>query len=81
MEETTTPLRERMIEDMRVRGLGEKAQKAHIRASRISPGFSGAIPGHATADDLRAYQLHMSDTGIMPTCSTLASSRFASSSG
>ena len=31
-EERTTPLRERMIEDMRIRGMGEKAQQAHIRA-------------------------------------------------
>lgn len=30
MEEKTIPLRERMIEDMRVRGLGDKAQKAHV---------------------------------------------------
>ena len=26
-EERTTPLRERMIEDMRIRGMGDKAQK------------------------------------------------------
>lgn len=26
------PLRERIVEDMRIRGMGEKAQKAHIRA-------------------------------------------------
>ena len=30
--EKMTPLRERMIEDMRIRGMGDKAQKAHIRA-------------------------------------------------
>jgi hypothetical protein len=31
-EERTTPLRERMIKDMRIRGMGDKAQQAHIRA-------------------------------------------------
>ena len=31
-EEKTTRLRQRMIEDMRIRGMGEKAQQAHIRA-------------------------------------------------
>lgn len=31
-EERTSPLRERMIEDMRIRGMGDKAQQAHIRA-------------------------------------------------
>ena len=31
-EERVTPLRQRMIEDMRIRGMGDKAQKSHIRA-------------------------------------------------
>jgi integrase/recombinase XerD len=31
-EEKITPLRERMMEDMRIRGMGDKAQKSHIRA-------------------------------------------------
>ena len=31
-EERTTPLRERMIEDMRIRGMGDKVQKAQMRA-------------------------------------------------
>ena len=28
-EERVTPLRQRMIEDMRIRGMGDKAQKSH----------------------------------------------------
>ena len=32
-EERVNPLRERMIEDMRIRSMGEKAQKVHIQAS------------------------------------------------
>ncbi len=31
-EERISPLRARMIEDMRIRGMGEKARKSHIRA-------------------------------------------------
>ena len=31
-EERISPLRQRMIEDMRIRGMGDKAQKSHIRA-------------------------------------------------
>ena len=30
-QEKITPLRERMMEDMRIHGMGDKAQKAHIR--------------------------------------------------
>ena len=61
-----TPLRERMIEDMRIHGMGDKAQKAHIRAIKHFAGFLGRSPNTATPDDLRAYQLHMTDTEVTP---------------
>jgi integrase len=64
MEEKTTALRVRMIEDMRIRGMGDKAQKAHIRAIKDFAWFLGRSPDTATADDLRAYQLHMTEAGI-----------------
>ena len=38
-EEKTAPLRQRMIEDMRIRGMGEKAQQAHIRAIKDFAAF------------------------------------------
>ncbi|MGY9038253.1 MAG: tyrosine-type recombinase/integrase [Rhodobacterales bacterium] len=65
--EKMTPLRERMIEDMRIHGMGDKAQKAHIRAIKDFAGFLKRSPDMATPDDLRAYQLHMTDTGVTPT--------------
>jgi len=64
--EKTTPLRERMIEDMRIHGMGDKAQKAHIRAVKHFAGFLKRSPDTATPDDLRAYQLHMTDTEVTP---------------
>ena len=39
-EERISPLRQRMIEDMRIRGMGEKAQAAHIRAMRTAAQYS-----------------------------------------
>jgi site-specific recombinase XerD len=63
-EERITPLRARMIEDMRIRGLGDKAQKAHIRAIKDFAAILGRSPDRATPEELRAYQLHMIDTGI-----------------
>jgi len=65
-EERTTPLRERMIEDMRIRGMGDKHQKSHIRAIKDFASFLGRSPDAATPDDLRAYQLHMTDNGVTP---------------
>jgi len=40
----TTPLRARMIEDMRIKGLGESSQKAYIRAVRYFAEFLGRSP-------------------------------------
>jgi integrase/recombinase XerD len=62
-DERTTPLRQRMIEDMDIRGLGEKTQKAHIRNVKMFAAFLGRSPDTATPDDLRAWQLHMVKSG------------------
>ena len=64
--EKISPLRARMLEDMRIRGMGDKSQKAHIRALKHFTAFLGRSPDTATSDDLRAYQLHMADTGVTP---------------
>lgn len=68
-EERISPLRARMIEDMRIRGMGEKAQESHIRAIKDFAQFLGHSPDTATPEELRAYQLHMTDIGI--TASTI----------
>ncbi len=51
---------------MRIHGMGDKAQKAHIRAIKHFAGFLKRSPDTATPDDLRAYQLHMTDTEVTP---------------
>lgn len=63
-EEKTTALRQRMIGDMQIRGLGEKAQKAHIRNVKHFAAFLGRPPDTATPEDLRAYQLQMTNDGV-----------------
>ena len=45
-EERTTPLRERMIDDMRIRGMGDKAQQAHIRAIKDIAKVFEAVSGY-----------------------------------
>jgi integrase/recombinase XerD len=65
-EERTTPLRQRMIEDMRIRGMGDKAQQAHIRAIKDFAAFLKRSPDTATPEDLRAYQLHMANAEVPP---------------
>lgn len=65
-QEKMSPLRARMIEDMRIRGMGDKAQQAHIRAIKDFAGFLRRSPDTATPEDLRAYQLHMAETKVTP---------------
>lgn len=59
-----SPLRQRMIEEMRMRPLAPKARDAYIRAVLHFTPFLGRSPDTATAGDLRRYQLHCVDQGI-----------------
>ncbi|MGB7241446.1 MAG: tyrosine-type recombinase/integrase [Sulfitobacter sp.] len=65
-QEKMSPLRARMIEDMRIRGMAETSQTAHIRALKDFTAFLRRSPDTATPDDLRAYQLHMTDSEVTP---------------
>ena len=47
-EERTTPLRERMIEDMRIRAWGEDAEGAYPRGQGFR-GVPGSLAGHRDA--------------------------------
>jgi integrase/recombinase XerD len=59
-----SPLRQRMIEDMRMRKLAPKTQSSYIRAVRHFAGYLGRSPDTASAEDLRRYQLHCVDRGV-----------------
>ena len=61
-----TPLRRRMLEDMRMRNLKPGTQKAYIFAVKQLAGFLKRSPDTATAEDLRDFQLHWVDLGATP---------------
>lgn len=61
--QTLSPLRQRMLDDMRMRKLAPKTQLAYIRAVRRLAQFLGRSPDTATAEDLRLFQLHLVDSG------------------
>src|SRR5437899_12468180 len=61
-----SPLRQRMIDDMRMRKLSPKTQTGYIRVVRRFACFLGRSPDTATVEDLRRYQLHLVDQGISP---------------
>jgi integrase/recombinase XerD len=59
-------LRERMIEDMIVRGFNEKTRNDYVRNVRTFSVFVGRSPDRATAEDLRRFQLHQTQAGMQP---------------
>ena len=64
--EVISPLRQRMIDDMRMRRLAPKTQASYVRVVRQFTVFLGRSPDTATIDDLRRYQLHLVDHGVSP---------------
>ena len=65
-----SPLRQRMLNDMSVRNFVPDTQREYIRAVKNLTIFLGRSPDTATAEDLRAYQLHMTETGVRRTVSS-----------
>ena len=64
---SVSPLRQRMIDDMRMRKLAPKTQTAYIRAVRRFAAYLGRPPDTATVEDLRNFQLRLVDEGTSPT--------------
>jgi integrase/recombinase XerD len=58
-----TPLRQRMLDDMRMRELADNTQHTYIRAVRKLAGYLRRPPDTASAEDLRRFQLHLVDIG------------------
>mgnify|MGYP002725601745 CR=1 FL=1 len=62
-----SPLRQRMIEDMTIRGFAAKTQKSYLRMVRDFAAFVGRPPDAANTEDLRRYQHHMRTSGATAT--------------
>ena len=59
-----SPLRQRMIDDMRARRFSEDTQRDYVRNVRNFAAFLGQSPDTATKEDLRRFQLHMAQQQI-----------------
>ncbi len=59
-----TPLRQRMIEDMRGRNLGRHSQRSHLSSCERFASYLGRSPETATADDVRRFQLFLMESGL-----------------
>ncbi len=54
-----TPLRQRMIEDMQLRGLSEITQDRYVRAVRQLADHYNKSPDKITEEELRQYFLYL----------------------
>jgi site-specific recombinase XerD len=62
-DETMSPLRRRMIEDMAIRKLAPKTQQGYIRIVKDFAAFLGRSPDTASFEDVRRFQLHLAANG------------------
>jgi integrase/recombinase XerD len=65
-KEPISPLRARMLEDMRVREFSVATQRDYIRAVKRLAVFLGRSPDTATAEELRTFQHHLSFKALKP---------------
>src|SRR4030088_1093465 len=61
--EAVSALRRRMIEDMNSRKLCAGTQRGHIRSCKRFAAFLKRSPDTATLEDIRLFQLHLSEMG------------------
>ena len=64
IDQPTTPLRERMQQDMQMRGLGAHTQHDYVRHVRRFATFLGRPPDTTTAEDVRRFQLSQHEAGV-----------------
>lgn len=57
-------LRQRMIDDMTARKLQPGTQRGHLRGCKRFTAWLGRSPDSATADEVRAFQLHLAETDL-----------------
>ena len=62
-EQAISPLRRRMIEDMAIRKLGAKTQHDYVQRVKDFAVFLGRSPDKASKEDVRRFQLHLSESG------------------
>jgi integrase/recombinase XerD len=65
-EDTISPLRRKLIEDMTVRNLDPSTQRGYIGAVRSCSRYCGRHPARLTFEDVRRYQLYLIERGLAP---------------
>ena len=64
VERPVSALRQRMLEDMAMRGLRSDTQRNYIAFVRDFAAFLGRAPDTTTAEDVRRFQVHQRESGV-----------------
>src|SRR6266852_2016046 len=65
-EKPISPLRQRMLEDMSVRRFVPDTQREYLVGRLLLATNHGRSPDSAIPEELRAFQLHLTETGVQP---------------
>jgi site-specific recombinase XerD len=73
-----TPLRQRMLDDMKLRNLAAGTRRTYVRSVADFSGFHGRSPDELTLEDVRDYQLHLVARGLKAStiCQVTSALRF-----
>jgi integrase/recombinase XerD len=78
MTQPMTPLRQRMLDDMKLRNLAAGTRQIYVRSVTNFSAFHGRSPDQLTLEDVRDYQLHLVARGLKATsiCQVMSALRF-----
>lgn len=73
-----TPLRQRMLDDMRLRSMADSTRRSYVRSVADFSAFHGRSPDELTLEDVRDYQLHLIARGLKASsiCPIMSALRF-----
>jgi site-specific recombinase XerC len=73
-----TPLRQRMLDDMKLRNMAANTRRTYVRSVAGFSAFHGRSPDELTLEDVRDYQLHLVARGLKASsiCPIMSALRF-----
>src|SRR5689334_8191184 len=76
--QAVTPLRQRMLDDMRLRNMAAGTCRSYVRSVADFSAFHGRSPDELTLEDVRDYQLHLVARGLKAAsiCPIMSALRF-----
>ena len=78
MTQSVTPLRQRMLDDMKLRNMALSTRKVYVSSVANFSAYHGRSPDQLTCEDVRDYQLHLVARGLKASsiCQIMSALRF-----